>query len=258
MQSLKKIVNECLKEVRSNRNLQYGLLAIIGLVCVELGLGWSDTLSVKEKQLQQLRSELRDLRSQSRDEAGLRQQLIELERTQKIIDERLWIVSSEPVGQARLKDWLTAILNKAGAKNFNLVLSSPRVLGAREGSGEARTTAESVSKPEAVLPSGAAKEGIKNLREVRATLTLVFTPASLEQILFDIEGGKPLATIESLNVSRRDRKVEMTVRVLMQIGQEETPEKKSLATKMPEVDLEKKGAEVLLPPSANKVPEGKP
>ena len=57
-----------------------------------------------------------------------RRQLRDLELAQKSVDERLWRVSSDAVGQARLKDWLTELLKKAGAKNPNLVLSSPRAL----------------------------------------------------------------------------------------------------------------------------------
>jgi hypothetical protein len=226
MQSLRKIVTPFLQEIRSNRNLQYGLLAIALLACIELALGWSDALSAKEKQLQQLRGELRTLRNQSRDEGALRRQLVELERIKKIVDERLWIVSSDAVGQARLKDWLTAILKKAGAKNFNLVLSSPRAAGGREGSAVTESAATGAGKSEsstASMSSVDVMNSVNGLREVRANITLVFTPATLEQILSDIEGGEPLATVESLNVSRRDRKVEMTIRVLMQIGRQEAP-----------------------------------
>jgi len=226
MPSLPKFLNDYLLEIRSNRLLQYGLIAVVLLGCIELALGWSDALSAKEKQLQDLRSELHSVRNQSRDEDALRHQLAGLKRAQKEIDRRLWGVSSDAVGQARLKDWLTTILKKAGSKNFNLVLSSPRAMGAREGSAEREKSSTRGDKTEAKAAAGnavSAKDSTKSLREVRANLTLAFTPATLEQVLSDIEGGEPLATVESLNVNRRDRKVDMTVRVLMRIGQADEP-----------------------------------
>ena len=232
MQSTRNLLNEFLGEIRSNRKLQYGLLAILLLACGEWGLGWSDTLSAREKQLQQLRGELHALRNQSRDEHALRRQLRDLELAQKSVDERLWRVSSDAVGQARLKDWLTELLKKAGAKNPNLVLSSPRALGGRDGSGQLESQVAAATNLDGMTPASAAtaeKERAQSLREVRANVTLVFTPATLEQILLDIEGGEPMATVESLNVSKRDRKIDMTVRVLMRIVQPDATEIKDKA-----------------------------
>ena len=131
MVQLKKTLDSALSEIRSKRSLQYGLLAMALLFCSELLLQWSDWQDAQEKQWQQLRSELRTLRHQSRDEATLRNQLSELEAQQRIVGERLWRVSSEAVGQARLKDWLGEQLKKAGINKFKLTLSTPTVLDAR-------------------------------------------------------------------------------------------------------------------------------
>ena len=113
MVQLKKTLDSALSEIRSKRSLQYGLLAMALLFCSELLLQWTDWQDAQEKQWQQLRSELRTLRHQSRDEATLRNQLSELEAQQRIVGERLWRVSSEAVGQARLKDWLGEQLKQA-------------------------------------------------------------------------------------------------------------------------------------------------
>ena len=131
MVQLKKTLDSALSEIRSKRSLQYGLLAMALLFCSELLLQWTDWQDAQEKQWQQLRSELRTLRHQSRDEATLRNQLSELEAQQRIVGERLWRVSSEAVGQARLKDWLGEQLKKAGINKFRLTLSTPTVLDAR-------------------------------------------------------------------------------------------------------------------------------
>ena len=225
MPSLPNALNGYLQEIRSNRLLQYGLIAVVLLGCTELALRWSDGLVAKEEQLRTLRNELHALRNQSRDEGALRRQLHALEGVQRVVDQRLWVVSSDAVGQAHLKDWLTAIIKKAGSKNFNLVLSSPRAMGAREGGSSEISSARSddMRSKAAAGTTNSAQDGLKSLREVRANLTLPFTPASLEQVLSDIEGGEPLATVESLSVNRRDRKVDMTVRVLMHIGESDIP-----------------------------------
>ena len=65
-------------EVRANRKLQYGLLAIAAIIVVELGLDWSDAISARERRLQELRTELRQLRGQSRDETALKATLSDL------------------------------------------------------------------------------------------------------------------------------------------------------------------------------------
>ncbi len=208
-----KLISEALSEFRANRKLQYGLLGIALILCVEGGMRWVENLSSQEKQLQQLRSELRQLRSQSRDEDDLRQQLADLERAQQTIDERLWVVSSEAVGQAQLKDWLSGVLKKAEAKKFKLVLSSPRpvskagaVRGGRAG-GKGESSAQQAS----------------DLRDFRANVTMEFSPVSLERVLRDIEGGLPLAMVESLMVKRQERKVDLSVRVMMRIGETSSP-----------------------------------
>ena len=214
MKSLSKLFSQSYQDIRSNRKLQYGLLAIALIVCVEWGLQWSDSLAAREKQLQQSRSEVRMLRNQSRDEEALRQLLSELDSAQQAVDKRLWVVSSEAVGQAQLKDWLTDLLKKAKVRDFKLVLSSPRVLG--------QSDRRDQSAGSGTESGSASKDNPKSLRELRANLTMSFTPETLEKVLLDIEGGESLAVVESLTVKRQDRKAEMAVRVLMRIGVAET------------------------------------
>ena len=208
----KKLISEALDEFRANRKLQYGLLGIALILCVEGGTRWTESLAAQEKQLQQLRSELSHLRSQSRDEEDLKRQLGDLKSAQQTIDERLWVVSSEAVGQAQLADWLSGLLKKAEAKNFKLVLSSPRPVSKAVGRGGQVGGTKEPSVQEA-----------GDLREFRANVTMQFSPVSLERVLRDIEGGQPLAMVESLMVKRQERKVDLSVRVLMRIGETGSP-----------------------------------
>lgn len=189
-------------EVRANRKLQYGLLAIAAIIIVELGLDWSDAISARERRLQGLRTELRQLRGQSRDEAALKATLADLEKQQAAIEKRLWTVSSDPVGQAKLKDWLTTLAKDTGAKEFKLVLATPKAIGERPAAGVAGD-----------------KGNALGLREFRADIGFVFTPETLERMLYAIESGETLASVESLSVVSRTRKAELGVSVVMRLGQ---------------------------------------
>lgn len=189
-------------EVRANRKLQYGLLAIAAIIVVELGLDWSDAISARERRLQELRTELRQLRGQSRDETALKATLSDLERQQAAIEKRLWTVSSDPVGQAKLKDWLTTLAKETGAKEFKLILATPKAIGER-------TAASAAGN----------KENALGLREFRADIGFVFTPETLERMLYAIESGKTLASVESLSIVSRTRKAELGVSVVMRLGQ---------------------------------------
>lgn len=113
------------RELRGSRRLQLALLAFVVIAAAEGGLRWSDRLAARERQLQDLRGELRSLRAQSRDEAELRQALAGLAEARRELDARLWRVPSEAIGQARLKDWLGGIAKQAGVANPTLTLSPP-------------------------------------------------------------------------------------------------------------------------------------
>ena len=229
MKPPRQLLDDSFQDFRNNRKLQYGLLAILLIVSVELGMRWTDSLEAKEKQLQQLRSEVRTLRNQSRDEESLRQLLSTLETSQQTVDQRLWVVSSEAVGQAQLKDWLTKLVQQAGVKNFKLTLSSPRTLGQNDKS-ESPTGATTGSR------NTAGKNFLKDMRELRASLSMSFAPDTLEKVLLEIEGGEPLAVVESLNIKRQDRRAELGVKVLMRVGVVEQKEPDPKMTAEPNSD----------------------
>jgi hypothetical protein len=194
--SLPLSLGKLVREFQQSRRLQLGLAAVLLLVGVEGCLRWIDHLAARERQLQEVRSELGTLRTQSGDESALRQSLADLVRAREAVDARLWAVSSEAVGQARLKDWVSGIINRVRAQNYTLAVSTARPVGGNAEAGD--------------------------LREIRATTSMTFTPAVLEMVLGEIEGGEAFANVEALNVDQRQRRVELTLRVLMRINRKGT------------------------------------
>ena len=198
MPTLPPMIDKAWQELRRSRRLQLVLLAFLLLAVAEGGLRWNDRLAARERQLQQLRSELRTLRAQSRDEAALRQSLDALAQARRDVETRLWRVSSEAIGQARVKDWLESVLKRAGAARTTLTLAA--------------------AKPFAAADKEGVPAELRALQEIRATVTFAFAPAVLEDVLAAIEAGEAFATIEALAVSRRDRRVDMTLRVLTRVA----------------------------------------
>jgi hypothetical protein len=198
-------------ELRSNRRLLLGLALIALVVAFEGAVRWRDALVEQQSTLARLQTELATLRSQARDEAALRKQLADVKQLAASVDARLWAVSSEAVGQARLKDWLTEIVQKSIADQYSIVLAASREVGVpgspTEGSSPRASTAS--ARPQA-----------SGLREFRATVSFIMTPQALEGVLLAIEGGQPFAMVETLNAKAIERRVEMTVRVLMRIKPE--------------------------------------
>lgn len=201
--NLREQIDRAWRELRGSRRLQLALLAFIAIAATEGGLRWSDRLTARERQLQELRGELRDLRAQSRDEAELRQALAKLAEARRELDARLWRVPSEAIGQARLKDWLGDLAKRAGVTNPTLTLSAAKPLSSAD---------------------KAASAELRAVQELRAVVGYGFTPEALERTLAAIEGGEALAAVEALNASRRDRRVEMTVRVLAHVEPRPAPE----------------------------------
>ncbi|MDP2367509.1 hypothetical protein [Rhodoferax sp.] len=199
------VLKKLLTELRGNRRLLAGLAIVALVVVIEGGLRWSDWLGAQQITLTKLRAELSDLKTHTRDEAALRTALSQAQRMGNAMDARLWSVSSEAVGQARMKDWLTDIVKRSIANQYAVTLAASRELG----------------KPGAADPSGAqgSVQGgtAPTLREFRATVSFQLTPRALEGVLLEIEGGEPFAAVETLLVKKQERRVELTVRVIMRI-----------------------------------------
>lgn len=191
------LFNKMRTELRGNPRLRRGLMAIAMVLLVDGALRWSDWVIQQQDTLARLQTELTELKSNARDEATLRSALAQAQSLSDAIDARLWTVSSEAVGQARMKDWLTDIVKRAIANQYAVTLAASRELG----------------KPAATSVPAASPA----LREFRATVSFQLTPRALEGVLLDIEGGEPFAAVETLLVKQQERRVELTVRLIMRI-----------------------------------------
>jgi hypothetical protein len=185
------LLNNAAMELRANPRLRYGLLAIVMVFLVEGGLRWSDAITLQQQKLTTLQSDLAALKSGMRNEAALRDSVIQAQRMGETMDARLWSVTSEAVGQARLKDWLTDVVKSSIADQYAITLGNSRELE--------KLTSD------------------QTLREFRANASFRLTPRALEGVLLAIEGGEPFAAVETLTVKGQERRVELTVRVLMRI-----------------------------------------
>lgn len=201
-QQLKTAIYNGWRELRANRRLQWGALAILAILVVEGGMRWGDHLSGQQKALLKLQGDVAELRSRVRHQADLEKHLAGLSEVRQAVEERLWSVPSEAVGQARLKEWIEDVLKRSGATGANLTLSGVALPGGRD--------------PLETNP--ATKGGAPDLREFRASVRMNFSPAALEKVLAEIEGGNALGGIESLSVNRRERRAEFTLFVLMRVA----------------------------------------
>ena len=191
-------------ELRSNPRLLYGLVLIALVLLVELGLRWSDSITQQQQSLAKLQAELSRLKSGMRNEAALTQSLAQINQMGKALDARLWTVSSDAVGQARLKDWLTEVVKRAIADQYAITVGASQEVGKPAELAGSDTVGNMTASDSA-------------LREFRATVSFRLTPRALEGVLLDVEGGEPFAAVETLTVKGQERRVEMTLRVLMRI-----------------------------------------
>ena len=199
-----------LAEIKNNRRLQYGLAGIFLIALVEGGLRWRDHSDDQSAELQRLQTEISTLKRQSRDEAALRQTLADLDRIKTELENRVWTVQSEAIGQARLKDWLNDCMVRVGIPDAAIKLSNPLQVENTRKYGE-----KIVPIPGAKRPQEARVDAI---REVRANMVFRFTPEALERLLAELEGGDILVAIDTLVVNRRDMRVEIGIRIPMRLA----------------------------------------
>jgi hypothetical protein len=129
-----------IEEFRRNRRLQLGLVAIALVVLVDRALAWSDSLDARRQALTQAQIEVATLKSQARNEAAMQTAMRDIRAAAALADARLWVVSSEAVGQARLRDWLIEQIKLAGAGNYTVNVASPKPVVAVVGAEGAAAT----------------------------------------------------------------------------------------------------------------------
>ncbi len=205
MSELVQTLRKVWTDVQANPRLRWGLVLIAAVVLVEGGLRWSDAIAQQQQALGKLQADVAALRSGLKNDAALTDALEASRQTAALVDARLWTVSSEAVGQAKMKDWLTEVVKRNIADQYVINLSVSRELGKREVAGAAVATSAQADAPGA------------GVREFRANVSFRLTPRALEGVLLEVEGGEPFCAVESLLVKGQERRVEMTVRVLMRV-----------------------------------------
>lgn len=203
MNALQAALTKVVADIRANSRLRWGIVLIVLVVLVDSGLRWSDAVAKQQQVLAKMQADVAALKSGLRNESALQESAASSRQLAALIDKRLWTVSSEAVGQARMKDWLTDMAKRNIADQYIVTLGASRELGKQDG--------------ENTTNSGATNKADSTIREFRANFSFKLTPRALEGVLLDIEGGEPFGAVESLLVKGQERRVEMTVRVLMRI-----------------------------------------
>lgn len=203
-------------DFRRNRRLQIGILAILAIMMAEGSLRWLDHLAHQEVLLDELRNKKLTLQGQSRDEPGLTRLLQEYKAARQTAEARMWVVPSEAVGQALQKDWLQAAFKECAVIPQSITLASPKSFAKPDTTGAPKPTRAQQEMKETE---------IRGIREFRATVLFPFTPVGLEKVLAALEGGEPFVQIETLNANRRERRIEITLRMLMEVDKERSSQR---------------------------------
>lgn len=176
--------------------LALGLLAIAG----ELSLRAWESHQALSTELKSVRARALLMR-QSADPVDWARQTQIMQKMRSDLEAKLWHSPSEAQAQARFRDWLGSTLRAAGLPRFTINLLPPQPSGeppaaTKEGTGPTAEAGDSMRQ--------------KALR-VRANLSFELTPNMLETVLLGLEHGGQLANVDSITVSRRSRRVELSV-----------------------------------------------
>lgn len=182
------------------------LLIGLGVVALstELGLRAWEQQQKLEQELKTLRGRIQLLQASADpvDWVGLSKELSKLKQD---LQDQLWQASSEAQAQAMLRDWLSSTLKAAGIQRPTLRLQPPQAAITASGG---KPGGESLSPVEA---TEASKQLLQQAIRVRALISFELQPGMLETVLQQVERGGQLASVDSLSVSKRTRRVEMGV-----------------------------------------------
>ncbi len=189
------------------------VLMLVGLSLLtvggELGLRAWEAQQKLESELKSLRGRIQLLQASAEqmDWAALSQ---DLDRMQRDLQAQLWQAPSEAQAQAMLRDWLSSTLKTAGIQRPTLRLQPPQAVA------NPAAAAPGSAKPGDVQPpvastTGAAERLVQQAIRVRAQISFELAPGMLEAVLQQVERSGQLANVDSLSVSKRNRRIEMTV-----------------------------------------------
>ncbi|MFT7771925.1 hypothetical protein [Roseateles sp.] len=175
------------------------LLAVIG----ELGMRAWEHQQKLDRELTALRKRVQALQI-SADRVDWARLGDQLGATQQTFQDQLWHAPSEAQAQAMLRDWLSSLLKNADIVRPTLRLQpvQPAAPAQAASAGESSDT----SNP-AGLGARLAREAVR----ARAQISFELVPGSLEAVMQRVERGGQLASIDALTVSKRSRRVEMSI-----------------------------------------------
>ncbi len=204
MSELRNLFGKAVAEISANSRLRWGLVIVGLIVLVDGGLRWRDAVTQQQQVVAKLNADVAALKSGFKNESVLQRAVESSRLLAAIIEMRLWTVSSEAVGQAKMRDWLTEVVKRNIADQYAITLGVSRELGKQDSGAAASLSTSSEGQA-------------GTIREFRANVSFRLTPRALEGVLLEVEGGEPFGVVESLLVKGQERRVEMTVRVLMRI-----------------------------------------
>lgn len=190
------------------------VLILIGLsllaVAGELGLRAWEAQQKLEGELKSLRSRIHVLQASAEqmDWAALSQ---DLDRMQQDLQAQLWQAPSEAQAQAMLRDWLSSTLKTAGIQRPTLRLQPPQSAASPAAAAPGSARPDDAQPPAAASTTGVAERLVQQAIRVRAQISFELAPGMLEAVLQQVERSGQLASVDSLSVSKRNRRIEMTV-----------------------------------------------
>lgn len=176
-----------------------GLLAVVG----ELGTRAWEHQQKLDRELTALRKRVQALQG-SADRVDWARLGDELGASQQAFQDQLWHAPSEAQAQAMLRDWLSSLLKDADAVRPTLRLQPVQATAASQ----AASAGESSG---AGSPAGLGARLAQEAVRARAQISFELTPGALEAVLQRIERGGQLSNVDALSVSKRSRRVEMSI-----------------------------------------------
>ena len=130
----------------------------------------------------------------------------QLGAAQQSLQDQLWHAPSEAQAQAMLRDWLSGMLKEADIARPTLRLQPV----------QAAAPAQAASAGDAPENANATGLGARLAREsvrARAQISFELAPGALETVLQRVERGGQLASVDALSVSKRSRRIEMSISI---------------------------------------------
>ncbi|KQW42093.1 MULTISPECIES: hypothetical protein [unclassified Roseateles] len=191
----------------SPQNRTLWLLIGLGLLAAggELGMRAWEYQQKLDRELAAQRKRVQALQI-SADRVDWVQLSDQLGTAQQTLQKQLWHAPSEAQAQAMLRDWLSSMLKEADIARPTLRLQPVQPATPAQ--------AASASEPaETTTPSGLGARLAREAVRARAQISFELAPGTLETVLQRIERGGQLASVDALSVSKRSRRVEMSVSI---------------------------------------------